>query len=300
MSETATSTSLIDSPTATYNYMSGVFLDPIIIGIVSVIIIGYFVHSYSLGKNSVTGETESSFGQTFFGIIVILILLVLIGVNVAQYFFDINISSYVENIFSNRPKVNIFYDHPVGSDEANRIANSSKSKDQLPGQSDYVPAPVPTIKYKKQVFNVPGNYYTYKDAKALCISYGSKLANYKQLEDAYEKGAEWNNYGWSDGQNAFFPTQQKTFDNLQKIKGHEHDLGRPGINGGYIANPEVKFGANCYGNKPKIRPREENLMKTHSPYPQTLEDQEFQKRVDFWKTKIDKILVSPFNYNSWS
>ena len=45
---------------------------------------------------------------------------------------------------------------------------------------------------------------------------------------------------------------------------------------------------------------EEELMKTVSPYPQTVEDLMFQKRVDFWKDKIDKILVSPFNYTSWS
>ena len=41
-------------------------------------------------------------------------------------------------------------------------------------------------------------------------------------------------------------------------------------------------------------------MKIVSPYPQTVEDIIFQKRVDFWKQKIDTILVSPFNYNSWS
>jgi hypothetical protein len=93
--------------------------------------------------------------------------------------------------------------------------------------------------------------------------------------------------------------KQKTFDNLQKIKGHEHDCGRPGINGGYIANPEVKFGVNCFGNKPRINEQEEELMKTVSPYPQTKEDLVFQKRVDYWKGKVDEILVSPFNYTSW-
>jgi hypothetical protein len=169
----------------------------------------------------------------------------------------------------------------------------------LVDQSNYQPAPVQTIKFKKQVFNIPGNYYNYENAKALCTSYGASLATYKQIEDSYEGGGEWCNYGWSEGQNALFPTQQKTFDNLQKIKGHEHDCGRPGINGGYIANPEVKFGVNCYGNKPKINEEEENLMKTASPYPQTKEDLVFQKRVDYWKKKVDEILVSPFNYKTW-
>ena len=98
---------------------------------------------------------------------------------------------------------------------------------------------------------------------------------------------------------ALFPTQQNTFNNLQKIKGHEHDCGRPGVNGGYIANPQVKFGINCYGNKPKITEEEKELMKSLSPYPQTVEDLAFQKRVDFWKNKVDDVLVSPFNYNTW-
>jgi hypothetical protein len=97
---------------------------------------------------------------------------------------------------------------------------------------------------------------------------------------------------------ALFPTQQQTFDNLQKIKGHEHDCGRPGINGGYIANPKIKFGVNCYGNKPKITQEEEELMKKSTPYPESTQDIIFQKRVDFWKNKVDEILVSPFNNDS--
>ena len=96
-----------------------------------------------------------------------------------------------------------------------------------------------------------------------------------------------------------FPTQQKTFDNLQKIKGHEHDCGRPGVNGGYIANPNVNFGVNCYGYKPKITQDENNLMKIESPYPKTKEDVAFQKRVDYWKNHIDQIIVSPFSYDLW-
>ena len=39
---------------------------------------------------------------------------------------------------------------------------------------------------------------------------------------------------------------------LQKRKGHKHDCGRPGINGGYIGNTNIKYGVNCYGYKPKI------------------------------------------------
>ena len=99
---------------------------------------------------------------------------------------------------------------------------------------------------------------------------------------------------------ALFPTQKKTYEYLKSIPGHEHDCGRQGINGGYMANPKIKFGVNCYGHKPKITEEEDELMKTSTPYPETAEDLAFQKRVDFWKSKVDQILVSPFNHDYWS
>jgi hypothetical protein len=167
-------------------------------------------------------------------------------------------------------------------------------------QSTYQAAPIPELKFKKQVFNIPGNYYNYENAKALCKAYGSGLASYDQIEEAYNSGAEWCNYGWSANQLALFPTQKKTYNNLQQKPGHENDCGRAGINGGYIANPNVRFGVNCYGYKPKIKNEEEELMKTVTPYPETAKDIAFQKRIDYWKNKVDEILVSPFNYNTWS
>ena len=207
-------------------------------------------------------------------------MIILIIINAFQYFFSINITAYITDLFTNKPVVNVVVDQTTMNDSYNS-------------------APVPTIKFKKQVFNIPGNYYNYTNAKALCNAYGARLANYDEVEKSYNNGGEWCNYGWSDGQMALFPTQQKTFDNLQKIKGHEHDCGRPGVNGGYIANPNVQFGVNCYGHKPKIREEEEDLMKTSTPYPKTQVDIIFQKRVDYWKNKVDEILVSPFNYNTW-
>lgn len=266
-------------PVNYYNKFNNFILNPMVFIIVLLIIIAYFVFSSSLG-NSDSGfnnsGADSNGSGKIMGILIIAILVVLITVNAFEYFFSINITAYLTDIFSNKPKIDIIVD-----------------------QSTYQPAPVPEIRFKKQIFNIPGNYYNYSNAKALCQAYGAKLATYKQVEDAYENGGEWCNYGWSEGQMALFPTQQKTFDNLQKIKGHEHDCGRPGVNGGYIANPNIRFGVNCYGNKPKITNEEEEMMKTATPYPETVEDLAFQKQVDFWKDKVDEILVSPFNYDTW-
>lgn len=214
------------------------------------------------------------------GIIIVVVLVILIIVNALQYFFSISVTAYLTDFFTNKPKIDIIVDQ-----------NTNPS---------VLSSTVPEIKFKKEVFNIPGNYYNYTNAKALCQAYGANLATYQQVEDSYRNGGEWCNYGWSDGQMALFPTQQKTFDNLQKIKGHENDCGRPGVNGGYMINQQLRFGVNCYGNKPKITSEEEELMKYTTPYAETAEDIAFQKRVDYWKTKVDQILVSPFNYDTWS
>ena len=183
----------------------------------------------------------------------------------------------------------------------NNPSTLTKISDYLDTKKDkYKNKLVNELNNDKQVFNIPGNTYDYDSAKAVCKAYNADLATYNQVEESYEKGGEWCNYGWSEGQMALFPTQQTTFDTLQKIEGHEHDCGRPGINGGYIANPNVKFGANCYGIKPLITQEEHDLMKTMTPYPETEKDKQFQKEVDSLKNKINEILVSPFNYKSWT
>ena len=278
--EVVNTTSTTD-PVNMYNYLNSYILNPMVFIIILLIVVAYYVFSSSLDSGSSGLGNGDDSGSTVMGIIIVAILVVLIIVNAFQYFFSINVTAYIQDLFSPTTKVDIVVD------QSNYDATS------------YQPTSLPEIKFKKQVFNIPGNYYDYTNAKALCKAYGADLATYDQIEKAYGSGAEWCNYGWSDDQLALFPTQKKTYDRLQTIPGHENDCGRPGVNGGYIANPNVKFGVNCYGNKPKITSEEEELMKTASPYPETAKDLAFQKRVDFWKNKVDEILVSPFNYNTW-
>jgi hypothetical protein len=268
-------TSSTTDPVNMYNYLNNFVLNPIVFIVIFLIIVSYYIFS-SLATNNQGNISTSGSSINIMSILIVVILFVLILVNAFQYFFSINVIAYVKGLFSPKTNVDIVVD-----------------------QSTYRPVSVPEIKYKKQVFNIPGNHYSYGDAKAICKSYGADLANYQQLEDAYEDGGEWCNYGWSQDQMALFPTQKNTYNTLQKVKGHEHDCGRPGINGGYIANPEIKFGVNCYGIKPKITDEEEELMKKMKPYPETEEDLEFQRKVDFWKNKSNEILVSPFNYTNW-
>ncbi len=260
-------------PTYTYNYINQIVLNPVIFIIIFIIIVAYIVLFSSLGNNN-DGYSNTENNNIYF-IIIGVILLLFIVFHAFQYFFSINVTAYIKDLFTNKPEIDIVVDQTN------------------------VP-PVPEIIRKKQVFNIPGNNYNYQNAKALCTAYGSRLATYKEIEGAYNNGGEWCNYGWSDGQMALFPTQQKTFDHLQTIPGHEQDCGRPGINGGYMINPQLKFGVNCYGHKPRITGEEEELMENTTPYPLTAEDIAFQARVDYWKNKVNEILVSPFNSGTWS
>lgn len=222
----------------------------------------------------------SSYLETDITTTSIIVFSILFILNIIQYVFNIDINTYLVNWFSPQQEIDVVVSkNTYDPNSANSTTNVST---------------------KKQVFNVPGNNYTYTQAKAVCKAYDSDLATYKQIEEAYESGAEWCNYGWSDGQLALFPTQQNTYDNLKNIPGHEHDCGRPGVNGGYIANDKVRFGVNCYGTKPPITPIESDIMANRTPYPYTKKDIAFQAYIEHLKNNLYKILVSPFNYKTWS
>jgi hypothetical protein len=269
-------------------------INPIFFIIFIVIIL--FILIYSLGNTSQDSEPNgwSFFLNMIYGILILCFIVFLI-IHVIQYIFNINITTRFLNMFSNNPEIDVIID-----DKKNTQDTTTPTTDN----TTPIVAPQPhepgTITRQKQVFNIPGNNYSYHEASALCKAYDSRLAKYEEIENAYTSGAEWCNYGWSDQQLALFPTQKLTFDTLQKIPGHKNDCGRPGVNGGYIKNKNVKFGVNCYGYKPKITPEETNLMSSTTPYPLSKADISFQENIDYWKGRLNEIIVSPFNYTSWS
>jgi hypothetical protein len=272
-----------------YSFINSLLSNPSVIIILIVVILIYVLLFVYLGESvssqtfmpisTPSSQTESNSGANTISIIVIAIFIILVVINGLQYFFGVDIVASLKNILTGNPEVDIIVDT---------------------SQLDAAKPVVPEITLRPQVFNIPENDYVYPDAKAICTAYGARLATYKEVEDAYNKGAEWCNYGWSDGQMALFPTQQKTYDELQKIEGHENDCGRPGINGGYMSNPALRFGVNCYGYKPRMTPEEEDLMATQPIYPKTEKDIAMENRVNYWKDKLTEILVSPFNHERWS
>ena len=156
---------------------------------------------------------------------------------------------------------------------------------------------------KAEVFHISNNLYTYEDAQTICASYGARLATYDDIEKAYNEGAEWCGYGWSANQMALFPTQKATWDKLQSSDKHKNDCGRPGINGGYMANPNLRFGVNCFGVKPEPRQIEKDIMaaKQTQLVPRNQQDIDLDRKVQFWKENGDKLLrISSFNRDKWS
>jgi len=273
----------------------------IIFLVVVIVFVLLFTSLTSLGKtnssdssdySNSSDSSDSNSGSKSHIITIIIIVVIVIAISfLYRKFEDTTIIASIKKLFTKNPQVNV-----IASKTPPLPLPSSQSSDKNKDKDDEVRE----IKLYKEVFNIPGNNYTYSQAQSICTAYDAKLATYDELEDAYIKGAEWCNYGWSEGQMALFPTQKKTYNTLQTIKGHEHDCGRPGINGGYMANPNVRYGVNCYGHKPKRTKVEKELMENTAPYPLTKEDMLMEKQVDYWKQQLPNIIVSPFNNNRWT
>ena len=250
---------------------------PIVLVVLTFVIIIYYILFSYLGVSVVEGAKAiaPSPSITFIEVVMWGMFIFLVLINGVQYFFQVDIKTSIRNLFTPVPEVDITVTSPQ-------------------------PPPVPEIMYEDQVFHIPDNIYTYNDAKAVCKAYGSRLATYEEIENAYKRGAEWCGFGWSADQMALYPTQMETWKKLQKRKGHKHDCGRPGINGGFIAYKKAPFGVNCYGHKPKITPEERELMDNEELIPLSPEERRFKKKVEKYRKDLPEILVSPFNYDNWS
>ena len=145
-----------------------------------------------------------------------------------------------------------------------------------------------------EVFHISQNQFTYDEAPAVCAAYGAQLATLEQITEAYNTGAEWCGYGWTAGGMALYPTQKKTWDELQREvdPGKRTACGRPGVNGGYF-DPALKFGVNCFGFKPQ------GEFTPPGPLPGT-DRKKFDDMVAKFKEMIRTMKLSPFSRNEWS
>lgn len=153
----------------------------------------------------------------------------------------------------------------------------------------------------KEVFNISNNIYTYDEAPHVCKALGARLASYDEIETAYNKGGEWCNYGWTENQMAYFPTQKDTWQKLQSNTSMKNSCGRPGINGGYMPNPKMRYGVNCYGVKPDASELDTERMQTSRITPRTHDDVKYERKIAFWKENAARMLnLNPHNRSDWS
>lgn len=282
-------------PESTTSYFNSVYdkiasNNPVLVFVMVFIIIAYYLvfktigiqisrpanFGSSVGSSIGTGAkslVKKSVGITLLEVSLWGIFIFLLMINGLQFFLSMDVTAMIDDIFSPHPKVDISVESP-----------------------ELDKAPV----VEKEVFHIPGNNYTYEDAKAMCKAYNSDLASYDQIKKSHGSGGEWCSYGWSKDQLALFPTQKSTYEKLKQIPGHENDCGRPGINGGFIDNPKVKFGVNCFGYKPEITPQESDFMANQPHYPKSAEDKRIDAKIEVYKEKIPEIMLAPFNKTKWS
>ena len=269
--------------------------NPVVLVMIFMILIFYlFIFNYlgvSYNPQEVSQQTASNLGGIeiiMWGMFVFLIL-----INGVQYFFGIDVKTNIHKLFSNEPVVDILVD--------NKLKEEEPKEDQEEEEViEKPPAP------KKEVFHVRNNLYTYEDAKAVCKAYGSRLADYSEIEDAYMKGGEWCGYGWSAKQMGLFPTQKATWEKLQKEasgkcegEGGNNDCGRPGINGGFFKNPNLKLGVNCYGIKREPTDVERSKW-FGKDVCKSKGECEMDSKVNKYRGKLRQIGLAPFNKEIWS
>lgn len=260
----------------------------IVILICVVIFMVYFVLNALAGGNSENDSRENTLfaNVSILEIFLWAIFIVIVVINGFQYFFNTNITTEISNLLSTKPEIVISQTLPAEPDGAGGDLGAG-----------------PSLKMRKQVFHIPASVYDYDNAKALCQAYGANLANIDQMEEAHKSGAEWCSYGWSDNQMVLYPTQKSTWEELQKSTdpAKKNSCGRPGINGGYIENASMKAGVNCYGPKPEINPASSKLMSSIQNYEAgKMLDPLHEARVQQMKSKINDVVIAPFNKGAWS
>jgi hypothetical protein len=155
------------------------------------------------------------------------------------------------------------------------------------------------LENKKEVFHIANQDYTYDQAKCKCESYGARLATKEEITNAYNNSANWCTYGWADKQSAYYPVQKCEWDKLQSEnerlpKNHHKFCGMPGLNGGFFANPTLKFGVNCYGVKPKG-----NIVKEKQPYCPPMNFCKLESNYQA-SNKLDTDEIVGFNNEQWN
>jgi len=169
--------------------------------------------------------------------------------------------------------------------------------------------PVATNEPKEEVYNISSNVFTYPEAEPVCKAFNARLATLDDIQTAYDHGMNFCNYGWTYPQLAIYPIQQDYYDEIQKNSETKNTCGRPGINGGYFADNQLRFGVNCFGIKPQQKDidrwyqeaMKKNVILQEEEMHQKSEQEIFEEKVEKYVTdNKESIIILPFNNTTWS
>jgi len=113
----------------------------------------------------------------------------------------VNIKWLNDKDFNVRAELNDLFDNKLT--ELNIFANQDDDTTRPPQTTQAPQTPTPSSSCKPdpedaEVFHIESNTYTYDDAKDVCKLLDARLATYEEVERAYQNGANWCSYGWSD------------------------------------------------------------------------------------------------------
>jgi hypothetical protein len=192
--------------------------------------------------------------------IILLCFLSITGFFGLQYFLGVDLTATLSSFFS-KPEVNV-----------DIVTDKDKTETTQPDQTTQP-------KTGPETYHIQGQF-DYSMSKSVCKAYDATLASLSQIKEAYEKGAEWCDYGWSEDGMVLYPTQEESWKLYQKEK--KDKCGIPGINGGYNPRTRQRLGVNCYGVKPS------GMMPLYASPVENKPNLPKQGK------------ISPFNYKAWS
>lgn len=246
-----------------------------------IFVVAVYVATFFILNGVNTNNNEGpSYIVLFLEILLWLVLIYVVYINIKKYDDNnLNFQAKMENLFNTKiseltVNVDTNKDEPPEKKQDNNCVDNSDGG--------------------KEVYHIASNEFTYDEARDVCEKHNSRLANYDEIENAYKNGANWCSYGWTKDRLALFPTQKSLYNELKQIPGHENDCGRPGINGGYFKNKELKFGVNCYGIKPKASKKDRDYTHALNHTPALTKNEAESKLLQ------NKYIIAPFNKDKWS
>ena len=258
-----------------------------------IMVVGLYIAIFLVLNNvNASNNVGTSYVVLLIEIILWLVLIYVVYINIKKYNDDnIDFQAKMENLFNSKiSELTINADtnsKPDDKKEDGKDGKDGKDKKDNSICED-------NDDDGKEVFHIASNEFTFDEARDICEKYNARLANYDEIENAYKNGANWCSYGWSKDKLALFPTQKSLYNELKQIPGHENDCGRPGINGGYFKNKELKFGVNCYGIKPKAKKKDIDYTHALNHTPSLTNKEKQSKMIE------NKYIIAPFNKDKWT